>query len=439
MKRTILSKLIEWKNNADKAPLLIEGGRQVGKTWLMQEFGKTAYNNVIYVNFDSADAERLKKIFEPDLNPKRIVEDLEFAFKQKISPTDTLIIFDEIQECNRALVSLKYFCEDAPQYNIVSAGSLLGVALHKNQSFPVGKTHTINLYPMTFTEFLDAIGEERLTEVINNLDFHRIAICKEEIIRNLKYYFYVGGMPRAVLEFIKTKNLNSVREIQMDILNGYKSDFSKHISAVSIPKTSMIWDSLPRQLAKENKRFLYKDMKSGARAAQFEDSLFWLERVGLVYKINRINVPMLPLIAYSQNEIFKLFTIDIGLLSAEANIEISAFTEPNNELFTHYKGSLTEQFVLQELKAANAHIPIYYWANERGIAELDFVIQFQNMIIPIEAKASTNTKARSLKFYMQQFNPQAAIRFSLTDYTKNKNLYDIPLYLISRFAEIIRQ
>ncbi|MDR3243528.1 MAG: ATP-binding protein [Elusimicrobiota bacterium] len=427
--------LIKWKNKIRRQPLLIEGARQVGKTWLMQEFGQTQYKNVIYVNFD--DNNEAKNIFKADLRPNRIIKELEILFKQKIDSKDTLIIFDEIQEANTALRSLKYFCEDAPQYNIVSAGSLLGVAIHKGQSFPVGKVDMLKLYPLTFAEFLYAIGEDSIIQVMDKQDWQTLKNFSARIISNLKYYYYVGGMPKAVLSFVETNDLEAVRHEQSIILSNFENDFSKHITTMSIPKTAVIWNSIPKQLAKENKKFMYKELQAGARAAQFEDSLYWLEKVGLVHKILKVCDPLLPLIAYSDQFVFKLFTLDIGLLSAKAGLELSAFVEADNNLFKYFKGALTEQFVLQELKAAKSDLPIYYWTREKGLAEIDFIIQYKNNIIPIEAKSAYNTKAKSLKNYIETYNPNIAIRTSLMDYGQNMHLYDIPLYMIGRLNEII--
>ena len=436
MKRKIMRDLIAWKNNPNRMPLIIEGARQVGKTWLMKEFGTTYYQNTVYFNFD--DNRNLHKLFEQDLDTNRLISELELISGSKIIPQETLIIFDEIQECNRALVSLKYFCENASDYHIVSAGSLLGVAIHGNNSFPVGKVNTIQLYPMTFAEFLDAVGETRYKTIIENKAYNSAYAIADDLINHLKYYYFVGGMPKAVQTFVTQKNLEEVRKIQKNILADYERDFSKHIEASSIPKIGLIWNSIPSQLVKENKQFIYKEMKQGARASQFEHAFYWLSKVGLIYIVNRIETPNLPLAAYKK-EAFKVYMLDVGLLSAQSGLTIQNLTNPNHEVFNHFKGALTEQYVLQELKAATNE-NVFYWMNDRkkGVAEVDFLLQYEGNIIPVEAKASINLKAKSLKTYIDYYEPAVALRTSLARLGINKNLYDIPLYLLGDFREIIR-
>jgi predicted AAA+ superfamily ATPase len=437
MKRKAMQELIRWKFNPNKMPLIMEGARQVGKTWLMKEFGSLHYKDTVYFNFD--DNRKLHKLFEQDLNVDRIIFELELYSGRKIVPHDTLIIFDEIQECNRALVSLKYFCENAPHYHIISAGSLLGVAIHKGNSFPVGKVNTIQLYPMTFAEFLDAVGETRYQALLEKKAYDSAYVLADDLVNHLKYYYFVGGMPKAVSSFVEKHNLDDVRSIQKDILANYERDFSKHIDTPSVPKVGLIWDSIPNQLAKENKQFIYRDMKEGARASQYESALYWLNKVGLVYAIHKIETPNLPLSAY-QKEPFKLYMLDVGLLSARVGLTIQNLTNPDPEVFNRFKGSLTEQFVLQELKAIYAKSEIFYWMNDRkkGTAEVDFLLQNEGEIIPIEAKASVNLKAKSLKVYMDYYKPKIAIRTSLGRYGKHGNLYDVPLYLLGEFSEIIK-
>jgi predicted AAA+ superfamily ATPase len=436
MKRKAMQELIDWKNNSDKMPLIIEGARQVGKTWLMKEFGAKYYKNTVYFNFD--DNRKLHKLFETDLNPDRLISELELLSGSKITPHDTLIIFDEIQECNRALVSLKYFCENAPQYHIVSAGSLLGVAIHGGNSFPVGKVNTIQLYPMTFAEFLDAIGETRYQSIVEKRAYNSAYVLEDDLIHHLKYYYFVGGMPKAVQAFASKHNLEEVRGIQKDILSNYERDFSKYIDASSIPKVGQIWNSIPNQLARENRQFVYREMKEGARASQYESAFYWLNKVGLTYAVHKIETPNLPLSAYKKGA-FKLYMLDVGLLSARVDLTIQNLNNSDPEVFNHFKGALTEQFVLQELRAICCWNEIFYWVNDRkkGMAEVDFLLQYDGQIIPIEAKASVNLKAKSLKVYMDYYNPRVAIRTSLSRYGRNKNLYDIPLYLLSEFRDII--
>jgi predicted AAA+ superfamily ATPase len=438
MKRKVMQDLIGWKNNSDKMPLIIEGARQVGKTWLMKEFGAKHYKNTVYFNFD--DNRKLHKLFEADLNPDRLISELELYGGSKIVPHDTLIIFDEIQECNRALVSLKYFCENAPHYHIISAGSLLGVAIHKGNSFPVGKVNTIQLYPMTFAEFLDAVGETRYQSLVEKKAYDSAYVLADDLINHLKYYYFVGGMPKVVDSFAGKHDLDDVRNIQKNILANYERDFSKHIDISSIPKVALIWDSIPNQLAKENKQFIYRDMKEGARASQYESALYWLNKVGLVYAIHKVETPNLPLSAYKK-EAFKLYTLDVGLLSARVGLTIQNLTNPDPEVFNHFKGALTEQFVLQELKDVCAKSEIFYWMNDRkkGTAEVDFLLQNEGEIIPIEAKASVNLKAKSFRVYIDYYKPKIAVRTSLGRYGKHENLYDVPLYLLGELSEIIRE
>ena len=436
MKRKIMQDLMVWKNNPNRMPLVIEGARQVGKTWLMKEFGATQYKNTVYFNFD--DNKKLHKLFDQDLDTNRLISELELVSGKKITPHETLIIFDEIQECNRALISLKYFCENAPEYHIVSAGSLLGVAIHGDNSFPVGKINTLQLYPMTFAEFLDAVGETRYQKIIENKAYNSAYAIADDLISHLKYYYFVGGMPKAVQTFVTQKNLEEVRKIQKNILADYERDFSKHIDTSSIPKVGLIWNSIPSQLAKENKQFIYKEMKQGARASQFEQAFYWLSKVGLIHIVNRIETPNLPLAAYKK-EAFKVYMLDVGLLSAQSGLTIQNLTNPNPEVFNHFKGALTEQYVLQELKAATNE-NIFYWMNDRkkGVAEVDFLLQYEGNIIPIEAKASVNLKAKSLKAYMDYYKPLAALRTSLARLSRNENLYDIPMYLLGEFQNLIR-
>ncbi|GHU61984.1 ATPase [Spirochaetia bacterium] len=442
MKRNAIEALIRWKNKQGRMPLIIEGARQTGKTWLMKEFGRTVYRQTLYINFDMND--RVKELFQRDINPKHIIGELELIAGYTIDPADTLIIFDEIQECNRALVSLKYFCEESPEYHIIAAGSMLGVAIHKDNSFPVGKVETLHLYPLSFAEFLDAVGETRYQMALEQGDFHRFYVLEDDLIRLLKRYYFVGGMPAAVLAYSEGQDLKEVRRIQTDIIGNYEKDFSKHINAPNIPKLGMIWNSIPAQLAREKKQFIYHDMKPGARASAFEDALYWLEKVGLVYRVNRISLPSLPLAGY-QDGAFKLYMADVGLLSAKTGLTIQNLADPDPEVFNRFRGALTEQYVIQELKAAESSMgalespQVFYWANDRkkGIAEVDFVIQYNGEIIPIEAKAAVNLKAKSLKTYMDYYRPPAAIRTSLSRYGRNESLYDIPLYLIGQFGRVL--
>lgn len=429
MFRTIFEDLKKWKDNLNKKPLIIQGARQVGKTWIMKEFGKNEYQDVLYINFERDKS--VSDIFNGDLNPKNIIENLGIKYNKTIKQ-NTLIIFDEIQECQNALTSLKYFCEET-KYNIICAGSFLGIALHQNTSFPVGKVEFLNLYPLNFNEFLIANSEEKLVNVIKKQDFERIKIFKTELEKYLKLYFYIGGMPEVVQEYINTKDLKSVRKIQERIVESYVNDFSKHADKNLFPKMLALWQSIPSQLSKENKKFVYKNIKQGARSKDYEIAMQWLSDCGLIYKINKINKPNFPINSYIDNADFKLFMVDIGLLSSLSCLN-SEIIVNGSDIFTEFKGSLTEQFVLQELKA-NTNLPINYWTNSNGTAEVDFIIQKNKNIIPIEVKATINLQAKSLKVYNELFKPNIMIRTSLSDYKKIDNLYDVPLYIISSFIE----
>ena len=430
MKRKLLENLIEWKNKEGHKPLILEGARQVGKTWLMQEFGKTQYKKVAYINFDRNL--KMRENFEIDLDTKRLITAIGLDAEFKITPEDTLIIFDEIQECPRAITSLKYFNEDAPEYDIVAAGSLLGVAHHSGTGFPVGKVEFLRLYPLSFTEFLDAMGKEQYVELIEKQDFQMIKLFNNKFEDLLKQYCYVGGMPEAVQDFVNNKDFNQVRTIQERILSSYEMDFSKHIPANTVEKARMLWNSIHTQLAKENKKFIYNAIKKGARAKEFETALTWLRNNGLVYQVHKITKPGLPIGAYTDLDAFKLFVLDVGLLGALSGLEAKTILG-KYEIFQEFKGAITEQYVLQQFKSIG--IPVYYWTNETSRSEVDFVIQKESKVIPVEVKAATNLKARSLKIYMEQFKPELALRTSLADYKKTENLVDIPLYAI----EIIKE
>lgn len=407
--------------------MIIQGARQVGKTWLMKEFAKTHYKKVAYISFN--DREDAKKIFEDSYDISNIILALSVIAGVQISADDTLIILDEIQECERALNALKFFKENAPQYHIMAAGRLLGVAVRqKNMSFPVGQVEFLNLYPLTFGEFLDAVGEKQLSDLIFDKKMPVITVAKERYITLLKQYFFVGGMPEAVLSFAQNKNFEDVREIQNQILEGYRQDFSKYTESRSVARITSVWNSVPAQLAKENKKFSYQMVEKGARAREYEMALEWLVLCGLVYKIHRITKPDLPLSAYEDSAAFKLYMLDTGLLCAKAKLNAQTIID-GNAVFEEFKGSLTEQYVLQELKAQK-ELSIAYWSKKSGTAEVDFIIQNNSEIIPVEVKASVNLKAKSLASYREQYQPEKAVRTSLADFEINNGLYNIPLYLI---------
>lgn len=426
MYRYRIEDLYKWKEKKERKPLIIEGARQVGKTWLMKEFGARAYKNTIYINFDSNT--HMAELFEKDLDIERIIWGIELYANQKIDPDNTLLIFDEVQEVPRALSSLKYFYENAPQYHIICAGSLLGIALHQGTSFPVGKVDFLKLYPLSFNEFLLAQGKERFAELLDKQDFSMITSFREIYIEALKQYYYIGGMPEAVLHFSEYQDFNEVRNIQKRILNAYEQDFSKHAPNEIVPKIRMLWNSIPSQLAKENKKFIYGLVREGARAKEYETAILWLMDCGLIHKVSRINRPNLPLKAYEDLKSFKLFLLDVGLLSCMTGVRQKTLLE-GNELFKEFKGALTEQYVLQQLVTL-PELSIYYYTNERSSAEIDFVIDNGENVIPIEVKAEINLKAKSLKAYREKFSPELSIRTSMADYKKEDGLLNLPLYAI---------
>lgn len=431
MQRMAMEQLRKWKAKQRRKPLIIRGARQVGKTWLMKEFGAAAYENVVYVNFDNN--ERMKNLFEGSLEVERLITGLELYAGHKIGPDNTLLIFDEVQEVPKALTSLKYFNEDAPQYQIVCAGSLLGVALHQGTSFPVGKVEFLDLYPLSFFEFLMAMGKEQYVELLQKGDFDMATTFKQDYIDLLKHYYYVGGMPEAVQAFVDNRDFNEVREIQQRILAAYEQDFSKHAPNETVPRIRMLWNSIPAQLAKENKKFIYGLIKEGARAKEYELAMLWLTDCGLVHKVHRVTAPNLPLKAYEDLKAFKLFLVDVGLLSCMVGLRQDVLLD-GNELFTEFKGALTEQYVLQQLKTIKG-LNIYYWTAERGTAEVDFVIDDGSDVIPVEVKAEVNLQAKSLKVYREKFQPKLSIRTSMADYKKEDWLLNLPLWAVETSVE----
>lgn len=430
MYRTAIEKLLKWKQNKHRKPMIIEGARQVGKTWLMKEFGQQAYADTVYINFDSNS--RMAELFASDLDTERLIMGLELYAGHKIDPDNTLLIFDEVQEVPRALSSLKYFYENAPQYHIVCAGSLLGIALHQGTSFPVGKVDFMNLYPLSFREFLMANGQERFAELIDKRDFQMITSFKLTYIDALKHYYYVGGMPEAVQSFAENKDFNEVREIQRRILMAYEQDFSKHAPNEIVPRLRMIWNSIPSQLAKENKKFIYGLVREGARAKDYGAAIMWLSDCGLVHKISRVNTAGIPLRAYEDLKAFKLFVVDVGLLGCMAGLRQHTLLD-GNDLFVEFKGALTEQYVCQQLKNIE-DLDIYYYTNDRGSCEIDFVVDTGGKIVPVEVKAEVNLRAKSLKSYQEKFSPEISVRTSMADYKKEEWLVNLPLYAIDQIT-----
>lgn len=426
MYRISIEKLYKWKVGKHRKPLIIEGARQVGKTWLMKEFGSKAYADTIYINFDSNS--RMAELFAFDLNTDRLIMGIELYAGRKIDPDNTLLIFDEVQEVPRALSSLKYFYEDAPQYHIICAGSLLGIALHGGTSFPVGKVDFLSLYPLSFKEFLMAVAGERFAELLDRQDYQMVTSFKQIYIDALKQYYFVGGMPEAVQSFTEEKDFNEVRAIQKRILAAYEQDFSKHAPLGIVPKTRMVWNSVPSQLAKENKKFLYGLVREGGRAKEYEAAIMWLCDCGLIHKVSRVNAAGIPLKAYEDLKAFKLFILDVGLLGCITGLHQRTLLDGNN-MFSEFKGALTAQYVCQQLKTLD-DLGIYYYTNDRGSCEVDFIIDTGDQAIPMEVKAEVNLKAKSLKTYRDRFSPGISIRASMADYKRAEWLINLPLYAV---------
>ena len=424
MERNLLNKLLKWKEMPNRKPLIIRGARQTGKTWLMREFGKKAFKKMVYVNFENEP--RFRDLFIKDYNTARIISMLELHLNEKIDAEDTLLIFDEIQAVDGGLTSLKYFCEEAPQYAIVAAGSLLGISLHANQSFPVGKVDFLDLYPMSLEEFMCAAGKKMLWDAMVAQEWDMVATFHDELLQMLRIYMYVGGMPEVVKQWADNQDFFAVREKQQNILRSYVADFSKHIPDDQVPRVNMVWDSLPAQLAKENKKFIYGIIRDGARAKDFELAIMWLYNCGLVLKSHRVKVPSMPLKAYQDFQTFKLFMVDVGLLGAAVGLQTQMLLE-GNRLFTEFKGALTEQYVMQELSAQNFDY-IGYWTNERSTAEVDFVIQQKGEVVPIEVKSGENLRSRSFTQFCRTYEPKIAFKASTLPYHGGMEIVNVPLY-----------
>lgn len=435
MYRVAIAELYKWKESRHRKPLIIQGARQVGKTWLMKEFGCQAYADTVYINFDSNS--RMAELFASDLDTDRLVMGIELYAGRKITPDSTLLIFDEIQEVPRALSSLKYFCENAPQYHIVCAGSLLGIALHEGTSFPVGKVDFLPLYPLSFKEFLMAVAGERFAGLLNYRDFQMIASFKQTYIDALKQYFFIGGMPEAVQSFVEERDFNAVRNIQKRILAAYEQDFSKHAPIEIVPKIRMIWNSIPSQLARENKKFVYGLVREGGRAKEYEAAIMWLCDCGLVHKVSRVNASGIPLKAYEDLKAFKLFMVDVGLLGCMTGLRQRTLLD-GNALFTEFKGALTEQYVCQQLKTVG-DLTVFYYTNDRSSCEIDFVVDTGEQIVPIEVKAEINLKAKSLKTYREKFSPELSVRTSMADYKREDWLLNLPLYAVEEICNCLEQ
>ena len=426
MYRESIVSLKKWKEDKFRKPLIVRGARQVGKTWLLQEFGRISYAKFIYVNFEETPA--LQNIFSTDFDIVRIITVLQIHARTTITAEDTLIVFDEIQSAERGVTSLKYFCENAPQYHVVAAGSLLGMGLHSQVSFPVGKVDFLDLRPLSFYEFLLSLNESALADALKAKNWNVVSIFTEKLKEYLRYYFYVGGMPEVVSAFVQTRDWQLVRRIQNRILNSYEGDFSKHAPNETVPRIRMVWQSIPSQLAKENKKFVYGILREGARAKDFELAIQWLVDCGLLLKSHRISKPGIPLAAYQEISVFKLFLHDVGLLGAMAGLNVQTIIE-GDEIFTEFKGALTEQYVMQQLRL-NSERYIGYWTNERSTSEIDFVIQEEGKVIPLEVKSGENLKAKSFRLFCEKYKPSKAIRTSLTNYKEEEWMTNVPLYAI---------
>ena len=427
MKRSLLSDLIAWKNSTQRKPLILQGARQTGKTWLLKEFSRTQYDSVAYISMD--DNRQMQAVFAAGFDIPRILQAVQLECGIKPEPGRTLIIFDEIQEIPLALKSLKYFCENAPEYHIAAAGSLLGLACHQGVSFPVGKVDFLNLYPLSFCEFLEAVDSGKgtaLADVLRRNDTVLMSAYNTEYTDLLKKYLYIGGMPEAVRAFAANTDFAGVRKIHESILRAYDFDFSKHAGMDMGERIRQVWKSLPAQLGRENRKFLYGLVKAGARAREYETALQWLSDAGLVYRVHNVTKPALPLISYEDAGAFKFYALDTGLLATMSGLEAKTILE-GSTIFTEYKGALTEQYVLQELLAQAGLMPSY-WSQSDSKAEIDFLVQKAGQVIPVEVKSAENLQAKSLKSYCEKFVPATAVRTSLSGFRQEAAFFNVPLY-----------
>lgn len=435
MKRSAMQNLIDWKDRPGRKPLIIRGARQVGKTWLMKEFGRACFEKTAYINFDNNA--RMRALFEGDFDIDRLLLALQIESGVKIEAENTLIVFDEIQEVPQALSSLKYFCENAPEYAVVAAGSLLGIAMHPGTSYPVGKVDEVMLYPLSYLEFLDAVGEEALADLLRRRDWPLIAAFRDRLIAALKQYYYVGGMPECVSSFVRERDFAQVRALQNSLLSAYEQDFSKHAPDAAVPRIRMVFQSIPAQLAKENRKFIYGLLREGARAKDFELALQWLSDCGLIHKVARVSKPGLPLMAYQDMHVFKLYLHDVGLLCAMTGLDVRTLLE-GNRIFEEFKGALTEQYVLQQL-ICEVHATPYYWSAESSTGEVDFLLQLGGRVAALEVKAEENLRAKSLRAFCQKYKQVRALRTSMSDYRAEDWLLNVPLYALSAIGELVRE
>ena len=433
MYRQKIEDLKAWQKSPHRKPLIVRGARQVGKTELIREFGRTQYRQTAYVNLDNNS--RMAALFDGDFDVNRLIQGLKAETNVDIEPDNTLIVLDEIQEVPKALTALKYFCENAPQYHIVVAGSLLGVATHQGVSFPVGKVDYLELAPLSFREFLLALGEKHLVEMITSplVDQELLASFHDRLIDYIKAYCYVGGMPEVVASYAEQRSWNEVRRIQNNILFDYANDFSKHTPEASFARRiEQVWRIVPSQLAKENAKFVFGMIRAGARAKEYELALAWLEEAGLVRRVNRLEAPRIPIMSYANASAFKLYHLDVGLLAAMVRLDERVLLE-GNQVFTEFRGSLAEQLALQELQV-DGGLDVCYWAMDgQSRAEVEFIVQTGSQIVPVEVKSGTNLRAKSLAVYMNKYQPRLAVRSSVANYKKTDNLYDVPFYLLNNF------
>lgn len=427
MKRMLMDDLVAWKNKKHRKPMVLWGARQVGKTWLMKEFGREHYKNTVYISFYNNS--KMSSIFDDDYDVKRIIDAIEINLHVEIDPKETLIVFDEVQSAPRVVESLKYFCEEAPEYNVIAAGSLLGVALHDGISFPVGKVDEFRLYPMNFREFLTAIGEDKLSSYLGDYKNRELKDFSERYKELLKEYFVVGGMPEVVERFTENKDYAEIRDLQLSIVNQYEGDFGKHVKENELPRIRMVWNALPTQLAKENKKFFFGQIKKGARQKDFEIAIQWLVDAGIAYKVNKVSKPVMPLKSYVDFSAFKLFMIDIGLLGAMSELDVESVLT-GSDIFTEFKGALSEQYVLQQLVSDTDYTP-YYYSGEKSTYETDFMIQKGKDIVPLEVKAEVSLRSKSLKVYCDKYKPKEAIRISGADYIDQEWMINVPLWGVS--------
>lgn len=423
MKRDIYNQLLNWKNKSQRKPLILNGARQVGKTYILKQFGQNEYKKFAFFSLDRD--QKVIEVFEKGGNVPDILLALSAISEVDITPGDTLVVLDEIQNCPKALEALKYICEDAPDVHVIVAGSLLGLSLHHGVSYPVGKVEELRLYPMTFIEFLNAMGKSRLADIITTKNWDVMALIEAEYISLLRQYYYVGGMPAAVLAHVEQRGLKEIREIQQQIITDYRRDFSKHAPEREVPRINMVWDSIPAQLAKENKKFVYGAVKKSARAADFEMAIQWLIDAGLAYKMPRVNNAKMPLKFYEDANAFKLFMLDVGLMGAMAEASAQSMLV-GNDIFSEYKGAFTELYVYTQLKTLN--LSLYYHSVDNSTIEIDFLTQWRDKVVPIEVKAEVNVKSKSLHTFINANPALKGIRYSMLPYKEQEWMTNIPLY-----------